>query len=172
MWNNLRYSVLIGITVLGLNVIGSGMAASAQQPVRTAPGDAPLVVDGVVRQVFRSARPGRTDFLVEIEVQRSEAKRLPAGTSRIDYPGPGESVYVHVFQRTDAAGQTVRGDGYTSIPEDGRRCVRILPPDNRLAGKESFRIGTSRHPTFLRQPAPPIRDPWSRVLSTSRPQHS
>ena len=80
MWNNLRSSVLIGITVLGLNVIGSGMAASAQQPVRTAPGDAPLVVDGVVRQVFRSARPGRTDFLVQIEVQRSEAKRLPAGT--------------------------------------------------------------------------------------------
>ena len=128
MGNNLRSSVLLGMTALGLNVVGSGMAACAQQPVRTAPGDAPLVVDGVVRQVFRSARPGRTDFLVQIEVQRSEARLLPAGTVRTDYPGPGESVYVHVFQRADAAGQTVRGDGYTSIPEDGAQVRAYLTP--------------------------------------------
>ncbi|MFO0810421.1 MAG: PDZ domain-containing protein [Gemmataceae bacterium] len=78
--------------------------ADAQQRDRVGKGDATLVVEGVVRQVFRSARQGQTDYLVQIDVQRSEARRPLKGPTRPPVPAPGDVVYVHVFQRPDAGG--------------------------------------------------------------------
>src|SRR5271155_2050948 len=65
----------------------------------TAPGqkrDAALVVDGNVREVFRSPRRDRVDYLVMIEVTRLQADRAPRTPVRSGIPAPGDIIYVHV----------------------------------------------------------------------------
>ncbi len=65
--------------------------------------DAVLSIDGVVREVFQSPRRDRIDFIVEIEVKRSElvcAQRTPA---RVPVPAPGDMVYIHASQRQNTA---------------------------------------------------------------------
>ena len=55
--------------------------------------DAPLVVEGIVRQIYTGG--DERDQLVEIEVRRSEARaRLRPSTAR--YPAPAEMLYVHI----------------------------------------------------------------------------
>jgi S1-C subfamily serine protease len=89
----------------------------AQQRERLAKADVPLVVDGVVRQVFRSTVQGRDEYLLQIEVQHSEGhKSVPEG-SRLRFPGPGESVYVHVSPRQDQAGRALVGGSRKDLPE-------------------------------------------------------
>ena len=56
------------------------------------------MVDGVVREVFTSARRDRVDWIVQIEVKRSEAVRSPRMVSRVPMPAPGDVVYVHTSQ--------------------------------------------------------------------------
>jgi S1-C subfamily serine protease len=109
--------------------------ALAQNPERVAKEEAVVVVDGVVRQVFRSSRQARTDYLVQIEVQRAEGRRAARTAVRPHYPAPGEVVYVHVFQPLNAAGFFGKGansgNGYSAIPSE-RAQVRafLVPADN------------------------------------------
>src|SRR5271165_5825407 len=78
-----------------------------QNPTRD---DAVLIVDGVVREVFRSQRQGRVDFLVEIDVTRTRAERVPQTPPRVATPSPGELVYVHASQRAaDGPGRALSG---------------------------------------------------------------
>jgi serine protease Do len=75
----------------------------AQDRANPARDDAVLVVDGVVREVFSSARRDRVDSIIQIEVKRSEAVRSPRIASRVPVPAPGDMVYVHTSQRPSAA---------------------------------------------------------------------
>ena len=82
---------------------------------------------------------------------------------RFYYPGPGQSC-----MSTFSSGSTRRAKPSVEMVtrrfrKTGAEVRAISPPDNRLVGKGSFRIGTSRHPTLPQHQAPPIRDPWSRV---------
>jgi S1-C subfamily serine protease len=125
MKRNLRFS-LLGMMTLAPGLCGAFLPspAHAQSPERVAKEDAVLVVDGVVRQVFRSPRQTRTDYLVQIEVQRSEARRAPKTTSRPYFPAPGDSIYVHVFQRADVAGLIGGTDTQSTVPTE-RAQVRV-----------------------------------------------
>ncbi len=106
------------------------------QPRETlAKDDAPLVVDGVVRQVFRSPRQERTDYLLQIEVLRSEGRKPLAGGARLRFPGPGESVYVHVFQRVDPSGRPVSAGSFQGLPEE-RMPVRVYLAPRTQGGWE------------------------------------
>lgn len=98
--------------------------SSAQPPTRLSKVDAPLVVEGIVREIFRSPRQGQTDYLLQIDVLRSEGRKFPVGGGRRQFPGPGESVYVHVSQRTDAAGQVIAADSHEDLPSE-RAQVRV-----------------------------------------------
>lgn len=107
---------LLSLTALALAFLNT--SASAQNPPeRVAKEDAALVVDGVVRQVFRSPRQSRTDYLVLIEVQRSDARRVPKTATKPHFPGPGELIYVHAFQSNNA-GLFGKVDGFTNIPAE------------------------------------------------------
>ncbi len=101
----------------GLNTSPS----NAQQPVRLAKADAPVVADGTVQQVFRSARQGRTDYLIQISVKRSEAQKALSPAARAHFPAPGETIYVHV------------GDGHKQVPEEGSQ-VRVYVTDREQGG--------------------------------------
>ncbi len=126
-----RHVARLGLvaTALALWAIPAG----AQQRERVAKGDAALVVDGVVRQVFRSDRKGRTDYLVQVEVQRCEGRKPLKGTTRPSIPAPGDVVYVHVFQLQDAA-----GGSYAAPPAERSQVRAYLVPRDQGGWEGTF----------------------------------
>jgi serine protease Do len=117
-----------GVMGLAVGLIWSLPAcpAYAQERERVAKEDAALVVDGVVREVFRSARQGRMDYVVQIEVQRSEGRKAPKGV-RPQFPGPGDIVYVHAYQKQDPLAPTATG-GAGSVPTERAQMRAYLIP--------------------------------------------
>ena len=65
--------------------------------------EAVLSVDGVVREVFQSPRRDRVDYIVQIEVKRSELLRTPRTPARVPVPAPGDMVYAHASQTQNTA---------------------------------------------------------------------
>jgi len=127
MIKRMPFFAVVGAATVGLILAVMTTRSHAQQAkplASAAKADAPLVVEGIVRQVFRSPRQSRTDYLLEIDVQRAEARRLPPGIARPQFPSPGESVYVHAFQRSGLPGGAASPDGHRTIPEE-RAQVRV-----------------------------------------------
>ncbi|MFM7148317.1 MAG: PDZ domain-containing protein, partial [Gemmataceae bacterium] len=87
--------------------------------------EAAAVVQGVVRQVFRSERQNRTDYIVMVEVARSEGRLQPAG-KRVVFPGPGDMVYVHVYRFPEL--EEGREKGASVIPEERQQIKAYLMP--------------------------------------------
>jgi S1-C subfamily serine protease len=110
---------------LALSWAWLAVPAQAQSTQPTGKEDATLVVDGVVQQVFSSSRPPRTDYCVQIEVRRSEARKTANTTSRTRFPVPGEVVYVHVSQQP-RAGLTANVDSV--IPAEHAAIRAYLVP--------------------------------------------
>jgi S1-C subfamily serine protease len=105
---------------------GGAGPASAQSPGN--PGGretAAVVVEGTVREIFRSPRQNRADFLVEIEVTRSELGRLSAEVRRGTIPAPGDPVYVHIVQ---GASSESKQPGRADLPAEQSRIRAYLSP--------------------------------------------
>ena len=118
-------SRLTVVAVFASAFVTASNVSVAQDRANPARDAAVLAVDGVVREVFQSPRQDRVDFIVLIEVKRSEALRSVRAASRVLVPAPGDFVYVHASQRQDTAlglggsdrGQPPRrGDGSRSVP--------------------------------------------------------
>ena len=138
MTRNPRAWAGVMTTALGLWGGVAALPAQAQNRDRVAKEDAVLVVDGVVRQVFRSPRQGKTDYLVQIEVQRSEGLRAPKGAARPQFPAPGDSIYVHVYQRPDTSGQAVKADSYSAVPAERAQVRAYLTPREQGGWEGTF----------------------------------
>ena len=105
---------LAGVIVAAVFVSEPDRANAQDQPA-AARDAAALAVDGIVREVFQSARRDRVDYIVQIEVKRSEALRAPRAPLRVLVPAPGDMVYVHTSQRPEnALGLSETGQGPTS----------------------------------------------------------
>jgi serine protease Do len=146
-----------GAAVLVLAVLGNDLSrpASAQDPGAMTRDDAVLVVDGVVREVFQSARRDRTDFVVQIEVKRSEAVRSAQTPVRVLVPAPGDYVYVHASGRAGepgALGQFARNgsppNARRAIPAERSRVRVYLIPQTRGgwqgAGNDWFDLSSNQ----------------------------
>ncbi len=96
---NAKATAVVAAALLGL----LGGSARAEQAGAPSKGEAALVVEGVVREVFQSPRRDRIDYLVQIEVRRSEAGQTPREPVRIAMPAPGDMVYVHATEPQTAA---------------------------------------------------------------------
>jgi serine protease Do len=131
--------VMVAALILIEPVIGA--AQDRANPTRD---DAVLVVDGVVREVFQSPRRGRVDFIVQVEVKRSEAIRAPRTASRVPVPAPGDLVYVHASQRHNAAlglggsgtGQPLPRDSSAATVPAERSQVRVFLAPRASGGWE------------------------------------
>ena len=120
----------------GLWVYGSiVLAILASEPDRTRAQDqkpvtrdeAVLSVDGVVREVFQSSRRDRIDYIVQIEVKRSESLRAARTPARVPVPAPGDMVYVHASQpQNTALGLEGRG---TSVPQARPGTAQVAPAE-------------------------------------------
>lgn len=90
--------------------------------------DATLVVTGKVKEVFRSPRQGKVDYLIQVDVARSEGRKaLPPG-SQLRFPGPGETVYLHVSQKTDPAGRVIPKLSHQDLPDEQSEIRAFLKP--------------------------------------------
>jgi serine protease Do len=97
-------------------------AAVAQNRASATRDDAVVVIDGIVREVFRSPRQDRVDYLVQIEVKRTQADRVPPTPPRVAVPAPGDVVYVHTSQRT-GSGQRQGIAGQNQPTAEARQVV-------------------------------------------------
>ena len=88
-------SFVLAAAILG---VGGATAHGQDQGVLTR-NDAVLVVDGIVREIFRSPRRDRVDYVVQVEVKRSLAERVSPAPLRVAIPAPGDLVYVHTSER-------------------------------------------------------------------------
>jgi S1-C subfamily serine protease len=85
--------MVVAIILFGGCYLGHNSPIDAQTGQRLSKNEATLVVEGVVQQVLASPRPAQPEVVVQIEVQRSDARR--AANGRTHFPAPGEVVYVH-----------------------------------------------------------------------------
>jgi serine protease Do len=101
-------------------------SAAGQAPGAATRDDAVMVVDGVIREVFRSQRQDRLDYLVQIEVKRTQADRTPKTPPRVAVPAPGDIVYVHTSQRLGEA-----SGGRQVVPTERSQVRAYLVPGAR-----------------------------------------
>lgn len=82
-----------------------GPPAPAQE--REGKEQAALVVDGVVREVFRSPRKGQVDALVQIKVRKAELGQGALASGRMFIPAPGEDIYIHAVELAQDARRAI-----------------------------------------------------------------
>jgi len=128
----------ISLSLFGFSIGFLSTEAYSQQRETLSKSDAPLVADGVVREVFRSPRQGRIDYLIQIDVARSEGRKPLPANSQLRFPGPGETIYVHVSQRTDPAGRVVAADSHKSVPEERAQIRAYLTPRTQGGWEGTF----------------------------------
>jgi serine protease Do len=154
-------------------------SALAQDRVPLTRDDAVLLVDGVVREVFQSRRQDRVDFLVQIEVKRSEAVRATSTPARVPVPAPGNLVYVHAYQRAGSplglgqvGSDAPQADVRPLVPAERSQIRAYLVPDAKGgwggAGSDWFALTsndlaaagpTDPPPTATRAPGSPSPKP-------------
>jgi len=100
----------------------------AQAPARVAKADASVAVEGVIRQVFRSSRQGRNDYVVQVEVARAEARRRLDANAKVTMPVPGDMIYVHLTQALDPQGRVVAGQSHANLPGERSLIKAFLTP--------------------------------------------
>lgn len=145
------YFVLCSVFSLAL---ASAVSLNAQETQSKA--DATLVVTGKVKEVFRSPRQGKIDYLIQLDVLRSEGlKALPAG-SQLRFPGPGETVYVHVSQKTDPAGRLIPKASHQDLPEEQAEIKAYLKPRDQGGWEGVF-------PEWMETTAPKKSEPKPEV---------
>ncbi len=125
-------SILIGLVLSGFAPCGNG---AAQPPSAVTQSNASFVITGVVREVFQGSQPTQGNYLVQIDVQSSEARRVPATGVAADYPGPGECVYVHVASPPRSAQRLASEATAAAIPQAGN-LIRAYLTARKPAGWE------------------------------------
>jgi S1-C subfamily serine protease len=119
--------ILAGIAIALLGCM-MGTAGHAQQREQNAKADAPLVVDGTVRAVFRSGAGEQNASLLQIDVSRSEARNPARASARSRFPAPGEPVYVHVAKQLDRSGRPLLSEKGQDLPASGSQVRVYLNP--------------------------------------------
>jgi hypothetical protein len=165
-------AIVSTVAVLGLWSI----AAMGQERGASSRDDAVLIVDGVVREVFRSPRQDRVDYLVEIEVQRTQADRVPRAPRRVAMPAPGDIVYVHVRPAVRVRAFRVRTSRPAMFarlfPPSGLRCALTSRQAHEGAGKGPGAIGSNQPLTSSpTRTQPTRRQPLRNRLRPRRQPH-
>ena len=157
-------------TAITLGIMGmSCSAVSAQRAPQTKEG-ASIVVDGIVREVFRSPRQTQVDYVIQIEVSRSEYGRSPADPKRVQAPAPGDQIYVHVFQPSPEHQGRAGASGHSAIPTEKSQIRAYLYPGRRAAGKERSPTGSTRPAWLPRTVSPMNPSVPPRLLLARHPQ--
>jgi S1-C subfamily serine protease len=144
----------IGVA-MGLAFSFSGQSWAQQRAVQTKEG-ASIIVDGVVREVFHSHRQNLTDFVVQIDVARSEYGRAPADPRRVQAPAPGDQIYIHVFQPSADPHRSTAA-AHNAIPAERSQVRAYLYPRQQGGWEGAFPdwFDATRVPQLDRGPSDP-----------------
>jgi S1-C subfamily serine protease len=112
---------------LAVAFLGVSATQALAQQVQQSKEGASIIVEGVVREIFRSPRQTRTDYLVQIEVSRSEYGRSPTEPRRVQAPAPGDQVYVHLSQANEHRDRPGAG-GAQALPDERTQIRAYLYP--------------------------------------------
>jgi len=166
-------------TAITLGIMGMiCFAAFAQRAPQPKEG-ASIVVDGIVREVFRSPRQTQVDFVIQVEVSRSEYGRSPADPKRVQAPAPGDQIYIHVFQPSPGGQRRIGASGHSAIPAERSEIRAYLYPGARggwegalpdwydQAGVVAQNRVPNNEPEPPAEPAPAVIPPVSPSNSTT-----
>jgi hypothetical protein len=118
------------------------MATLAVAELPPQPNDrASLVVEGIVREAFRSVRTTRVDDVFLIEVRSARLGANPQQPYAGPLPKPGDAIYVHAFQRTPDAPPIPGPVGYRELPSEGSVIVAFLYPRNGSGWQFAYPLG-------------------------------
>jgi S1-C subfamily serine protease len=168
----MKTAIYRGAAVLVVAVLCNVVSrqASGQDRGASTRDDAVLVVDGAVRELFQSARRDRTDYIVQIEVKRSEAVRSARTPARVLVPAPGDFVYVHASRGAADPAALGRGVGSRS-PADAQRAIPaerslvrayLVPQANggwQGAGTDWFDVSSNQPADTTASDLPPPAEP-------------
>ncbi len=93
--------------------------------------EAVLIVDGVVKEVFRSSRQSQADILVEIAVDDARVGPQSRNRGRVLVPAPDERIYVHLQELPG-------GLGHRQPPAERTKIRAFLYPRNQGGWVGSF----------------------------------
>ncbi len=159
-------------TAITLGIVGMcNVAASAQRAPQTKEG-ASIVVDGIVREVFRSPRQTQIDFVVQLEVSRSEYGRSPADPKRVQAPAPGDQIYIHVFQPSSDGQRRIGASGHSALPAERSEIRAYLYPRAQGGWEGAFpdwfdQAGVVAQNHVPNEPEPPAEATPANVPPTS-----
>jgi len=100
-----------------------------------------MVVEGVVRETFRSVRRATVDYVFLIEVRSARLGSKPQLPYDGPLPKPGGVLYVHAFQRTPDAPRMAGPGGYRELPAEGSIIVAYLYPRNGPGWQFAYPLG-------------------------------
>ena len=147
----------------------SGVIARAEMPPQSKE-QATLIVEGVVRQAFRSVRTTRIDFLFEIQVRSAQVGSAGAAPFEGPLPRPGDLIYALAFQRRRDAPRVPGPVGYLTLPAEHDIVRAFLYPRTGGGWQLAYPLGFERlgrgeagpgpEPTDFRpEPAPGVVPP-------------
>ncbi len=156
-------------TAITLGIMGMFGAAAFAQRAPQAKEGASIVVDGIVREVFRNPRQTQVDYVIQIEVSRSEYGRSPADPKRVQAPAPGDQIYVHIFQPLPEHQGRPGASGHSAIPAERSQIRAYLYPRRRAAGREPSPTGSTRPASLPRTVSPMNPSGPPRLLPARHP---
>lgn len=106
-------------------------AAIRAQGVPQNKAEAVLIVDGVVKEIYRSARQSQADVLVEISVDDARIGPQSRNRGRVIVPAEGERIYVHLQELPG-------GLGHRQPPQERSRIRAFLYPRSQGGWLGSF----------------------------------
>lgn len=120
--------------------LGIAAIARAEMPPQPNAG-ASLIVEGVVRETFRSVRTTTVDYVFLLEVRAAKAGNKPEFPYSGPLPKRGDALYVYAFQRTPDAPQIPGPVGYRSLPAEGSVIMAFLYPRGGSAWQFAYPVG-------------------------------
>jgi len=122
-----RFPLALAVALAALSVT----IARAEMPPQPKE-QATLIVEGVVRQVFRSVRATRIDYLFEIQVRSAQVGSAAETPFDVSLLRSGDMIYALAFQRRRDAPRVPGPVGYLTLPAEQDLVRAYLYP--RLGG--------------------------------------
>ena len=134
-----RFAIVLalGFTALSVSIARAEMPPQLKER-------ATLIVEGVVRQTFRSVRTTRIDFLFEIHVRSAQVGSSPETPYEGLLPRPGDLVYALAFQRRRDAPRVPGPVGYLTIPAEQDYVRVYLYPRSGGGWQLAYPLGFER----------------------------
>jgi membrane-associated protease RseP (regulator of RpoE activity) len=118
--------------------------------------NATLIVDGIVREAFKSTRQTTVDYIFLIEVRSARLGPAPELPYEGTVPKEGDAIYVHAFQRTPDAPRIPGPGGYHQLPTERSIITAYLYPHDANTWQFAYPLGFEKKGTATDNDSSPL----------------